>query len=589
MCGIFGSLNNKNRNIESLSQSISHRGPDSFGFWEDDNVSFGHRRLSIIDLSEAANQPMLTKSKDIVIVYNGEIYNYLDLKKKLEKKGYQFSTNSDTEVVLASYQEWGVKSFELFNGIFSFSILDKKNNKLLLVRDHAGIKPLYYSFHKDSLIFCSEIRGFKAFNPNWKQNPDWDALFLTFGFIPSPQTTLMNVYSLSKGNYLIIDIPSGKHKSEKYNQFTFSNIINSKKEAIELVRTTVSESISRNMTSDAPLGIFLSGGIDSSLIALIADSLGHKDLTTLSVTFKEKTFDESPYQKIALDNMRPHRHINQSVDQNDFIENIEDIFNAMDQPSCDSINSYFVSKAAHSNGLKAVLSGVGADEIFGGYPSFSRIGLVDRLSNIPNFILKAMEKFPNEKVSRLSYLGSNLDYGEYLFLRGMVSPHLSSKILGRNIKNIYGALSNLKIENYPRNYDNNLAAFLETNVYMENQLLKDIDYMSMWHSLEVRVPFLDKEILSLMHSISPSIKFNGKVPKYLLVKAFEDILPQGIINRKKQGFTFPLSIWLKQNIDMFKPMLPDTPVTNNILNQFLEGRIHWSRLWALIVYKQFKT
>ena len=591
MCGIVGSFNisfQGDLKIRRASQAIRHRGPDGYGYWEEGGINLGHRRLSIIDLSDDAGQPMTSFNKDVVIVFNGEIYNYLDLKIELENKGYLFQTKSDTEVVLASYQEWGYQAFERFNGMFSFTIFDKNKDRLIVVRDHAGIKPLYYSFQNNSFIFCSEVRGFEVYDPNWQKNPNWDVLFLTFGFIPKPYTTLKDVLSLSKGSYLIIDTLTGKFEKKRYNQFVFDSVINNEKDAIELVRSTVLESISRNMISDAPLGIFLSGGIDSSLIALLADSMGYKDLTTLSVTFKERSFDESPYQKIIIDKMRPHRHIDHNVGANDFIENIDDIFDAMDQPSCDSINSYFVSKAAHDNNLKAVLSGLGADELFGGYPSFNRIKTLEKISKIPNFLLRAMEHFPNEKVSRLAYLGSNSQYGEYLFLRGGMSPSLTSKIVGLPKEEIYNILSNLEIEEHPKAYDKNLAAFLETNIYMENQLLKDIDYMSMWNSLEVRVPFLDKELLGLMHTISPSVKFHGKIPKYLLVKAFEDILPKEVVYRKKQGFTFPFSIWLKQHIEFFKPMLPDTPVAHKILHQFLEGKVHWSRLWSLIVYNQFK-
>jgi len=591
MCGIVGSFNinfQDDLKIRGASQAIRHRGPDGYGCWEEGNINLGHRRLSIIDLSDDASQPMTSFNKDVVIVFNGEIYNYLDLKSELENKKYLFQTKSDTEVVLASYLEWGYQAFERFNGMFALTIFDKKKNRLIVVRDHAGIKPLYYSFQNNSFIFCSEVRGFEAYDPNWQKNPNWDVLFLTFGFIPKPYTTLKDVLSLSKGSYLIIDTLTGKFEKKRYNKFVFDSVINNEKDAIELVRSTVLESISRNMISDAPLGIFLSGGIDSSLIALLADSMGYKDLTTLSVTFKERSFDESPYQKIVIDKMRPHRHIDHNVDAKDFIENIDDIFDAMDQPSCDSINSYFVSKAAHDNNLKAVLSGLGADELFGGYPSFNRIKTLEKISKIPNFLLQAMEYFPNEKLSRLAYLGSNSQYGEYLFLRGGTSPRLTSEILGLSKEEVNDILSKLEIEEHSKTYDQNLAAFLETNIYMENQLLKDIDYMSMWNSLEVRVPFLDKELLSLMHTISPSVKFHGKIPKYLLVKAFEDILPKAVVYRKKQGFTFPFSIWLKQHIEFFKTMLPDTPVTHKILHQFLEGKVHWSRLWSLIVYNQFK-
>lgn len=590
MCGIVGVFNTgplTNAKMTLASQSIRHRGPDSCGYWEDEKVSLGHRRLSIIDLSANANQPMKSSDGNAIIVFNGEIYNYLELKNKLESKGYSFQSDSDTEVALASYQEWGVRAFRDFNGIFSLAIFDRKANELILSRDHAGIKPLYYSFQGGSLIFCSEVRGFQAWDPNWERSPDWGVLFLTFGFIPGPYTTLKNVFSLSKGHYLTINTITGESKEEAYSQLPFEGLIDSEHSAVDLVRSTVVDAVSRNMISDAPLGVFLSGGVDSSLIALLAGSMRPKELTTLSVTFKESLFDESAYQSIVLDKIKPYEHISYNVGADDFLDGIDDIFNAMDQPSCDSVNSYFVSKAAHENGLKTVLSGVGADELFGGYPSFNRIDILKNISRLPSPMLRAMEYIPHEKLSRLFYLGIDSQYGEYLFLRGGMPPKLTSKVLKKEKEKIHSILSNLNLKGRPKTYDRNLAAFLESNVYMENQLLKDIDYMSMWHSLEVRVPFLDKELVSLMEAISPEVKFTSNAPKHLLLKSFSDIIPKEITNRRKQGFTFPIEVWLREHIDFFRPMLPDMPVTHKILRQFLEGRVHWSRVWMLIVYGRF--
>lgn len=590
MCGITGTTINSSsyaNDIRLMTQSIKHRGPDSNGYWEDGLVSLGHRRLSIIDLSDNANQPMTSLNKDIVIVYNGEIYNYQEIKEELINKGHTFSTKSDTEVIIASYQEWGVQAFKRFNGMFAFAIYDQIKKQLFLVRDHAGIKPLYFHISDQKIIFSSEVKAFKAYDPNWKPNEDWSSLFLTFGFIPPPHTTLKDVFSLSKGAYLVVNTSNREFEQKQYNKFTYSNLIRNENEALDLVRSTFTDAVKRNMISDAPLGIFLSGGIDSSLVALVADSLGYKNLNTLSITFDESTFDESPYQKIVLDKMRTHKHTNYKVGATDFIENLDDIFAAIDQPSTDSINSYFVSKAAHNNGLKVALSGLGGDELFGGYPSFNRINSLRTISQIPNSLLRATENFPNEKIARLAYLGMNSNYKDYLFLRGMFSPKMVTKITGRSIEGFNKLFSELQIEDYPLRYDKNLAAFLETNIYMENQLLKDSDYMSMWNSLELRVPFLDKELMQIMHTISPSVKFNSNRPKYLITKAFEHLLPEQIVFRKKQGFTFPFSIWLKKHIEVFKPMLPDTPVTNKILSQFFDGKVHWSRLWSLIVYNKF--
>ncbi len=590
MCGIYGKLNKNGLNrtmLESISNSIGHRGPDYSGHFENDNLYLGHKRLSIIDLSSDANQPMKSIDENYIIVYNGELYNYKEIKQQLITLQFKFRTNSDTEVILVAYQAWGTKAFEHFNGMFAFVIYDKKNNKIILVRDHIGIKPLYYSILDDRLLFCSEMRGFKAYNTNWQSSDNWEVFFLSMGFIPSPYTTLKNVYSLKKGYYLQIDYNSGTQEFVRYNNFSFSNTIHEEKLALEMVRSTFIDAVKRNMISDAPLGIFLSGGIDSSLIAIIANSLGNKDLNTLSITFDELAFNEASYQKIILNKMHPHNHINCNINGNDFIEKLGDILNAIDQPSWDGVNTYFISSAAQKAGLKAVLSGLGGDELFGGYPTFNRTKILKFASNIPNFLLQLSKYFPNEKIARFAFLGSSYLLKDYLFLRGSFNHKDVSSITGFNTEVIKNIFMTYKIEDYPTVCDKNLISFLETNVYLENQLLKDTDYMSMWNSLEVRVPFLDKELMNLVNSISPSVKYNSQLPKYLLTKAFEDIIPKEIIFRKKQGFTFPMSIWLKKYIDVIKLLLPDTPISHKILDQFLAGQTHWSRLWSLIVYKRF--
>jgi len=269
------------------------------------------------------------------------------------------------------------------------------------------------------------------------------------------------------------------------------------------------------------------------------------------------------------------------------MDHLDDLFLAMDQPSWDGVNSYFISQCAHEAGLKAVLSGLGGDELFGGYPSFKRIGLLNQLSKLPGFV-KSLARFaPNDAMTRLSFLNAQTPYKDYLFLRGAFISSTIAGLTGTTEKSVYNTLNQLTIPDYPNVRNMNLAAWNETNVYMEHQLLKDTDSMSMWHSLEVRVPFLDKDLMKLMHKVDPMVKFQFSQPKYLLTKAFSDLLPDDIVFRKKQGFTFPFSIWLKNNIDHFKPLLPDTPLTKPILKGFLEGKIHWSRVWALIVWKKF--
>ena len=593
MCGICGSVSLKHPltyEVSAMSEVIAHRGPDAKGFWNNAKVSFAHRRLSLIDLSPLGNQPMVSSDGKLVLIFNGEIYNFRELRSELKSKGHIFRSGSDTEVVLYAYQEWGTNSFARLNGMFAISLYDIEKEQVVLARDHAGIKTLYYHLSEDQFVFSSEVRGFKAVNPNWEKDENWEIRFLSFGFIPAPFTTLKDVFMIPKGSFLTLEISDNlKVKLESFHQFSFTNSIVSEKEALEQVRKTLLRAVDRHMVADAPLGIFLSGGIDSSLVALIADHLGHQDLNTLSITFDEATFSEEPYQNIVLGKMKPHHHRAYNVDGAMFMDHLDDIFEAMDQPSWDGVNSYFISKCAQEAGLKAVLSGLGGDELFGGYPSFRRIGMLNTLTNLPEFV-KSLARFaPKDNIERIGFLNAETNYKDYLFLRGAFTPSIIASLTGKSEKAVLENLGNLSLFDYPVVRNLNLAAYLESNIYMENQLLKDTDYMSMWHSLEVRVPFLDKEMMELMCKIKPSVKFNFSQPKYLLTKAFSDLLPNEIVFRKKQGFTFPFNIWLRNNMDYFKGLLPDTPETKKLVNGFLEGKVHWSRLWALMVWKKFKN
>jgi asparagine synthase (glutamine-hydrolysing) len=266
-----------------------------------------------------------------------------------------------------------------------------------------------------------------------------------------------------------------------------------------------------------------------------------------------------------------------------FIDHLSDIFKAMDQPSWDGVNSYFISQCAHEAGLKAVLSGLGADEIFGGYPSFGRINLLKKGIALPRLMKRLARFSPKDTLSRLDFLNLKCNYNEYLFLRGGFNPETVAQLTGKKEEEVVEILNGLHLDDYPKTKDKNLASFLETNVLMENQLLKDTDYMSMWHSLEVRVPYLDRKLMEAVYSIDPAIKYNTQRPKYLLTKAFEDLLPDGVVFRKKQGFTFPFSVWMLNNKELFKAMLPDSAVSYKIWQSFVNGKLHWSRVWALIV------
>jgi len=384
MCRIAGIINIEdgfNSNLEAkvlkMRDSMSHGGPDGAGVYIDkgNGVLLANRRLSIIDLSSLGHQPMSDEKENIWITYNGEIYNHHELRKWLITKGHKFKSSSDTEVIIHAYEELGEKAFKKLIGMFAFCIYDRSRRLVYLVRDHAGIKPLYYSISNNNLIFASEIRAFKAINKGWEENPDWTIYFLIFGHIPEPYTTLKDVYMLPKGSFLKFDLKTKKYNICGYERLKFIDEIRNSEDATSGVRDLFKKAVQRHLISDAPIGVFLSGGIDSSLVTLIASQFQGENLRTLSVVFNEKEYSEERYQDLVVNKIHS-KHRAYLVTEEDFINHLNDIFSAMDQPTVDGINTYFISKCAKEEGLKAVLSGLGGDELFGGYPSFQRIDKV---------------------------------------------------------------------------------------------------------------------------------------------------------------------------------------------------------------------
>lgn len=555
-------------------------GPDDEGIYIDDKfpLALGHRRLALIDLSSAGHQPMADAEGMLQLIFNGEIYNFQELKKELQGLGYTFKTKTDTEVILKAFIQWGRQCFERFNGMFSIALWDKRNNELILARDHAGIKPLYYSLTNNKLIFASEIRAFKVYDPTWIENPDWKVCLLSFGHIPEPVTTLQNVQPLARGTCAVIKLPSLQIEHHRFSNFIFTDTITDLPTAVDIVKQNLEKAVQRHLISDAPIGLFLSGGIDSSLLTLIAHKYIGKNLKTLSIIFEDASVNEQPFQKIIIDKTEAH-HQSFLVTEKDFATALPDILEAMDQPSIDGINSYFISKYARQYGLTAVLSGLGADELFGGYNSFNHASRASNIQKLPSFIPGLAEHFSNQKFKKAVFLKRKDHVGEYLFNRGFYSPRQVAGFLSISEKEVQGVLSNVSIDALDKKTDHrNRVSHIETNLYMQNQLLKDTDYMSMWHSLEVRVPFLDKELMQAVYSIAPSIKYDPKIGKHLLIKAFDDLLPKEIWQRKKQGFTFPFNKWMK-NIQSHDRK----DNYRKIRDSFKKGKLHWGRYWAYLL------
>ncbi len=590
MCRIAGIVDLSNTydlqpSIITMRDSMHRGGPDDAGILIDEErrLAFGHRRLSLLDLSAAGHQPMIDNNSGNTIIFNGEIYNFLDIKSELSAKGYQFKTATDTEVILAAYHAYGTACFARFNGMFALAIWDKAANKIVLVRDHAGIKPLYYYISNNQLVFASEIRGFKALDPHWPENENWRIPFLTFGHLPEPFTTLKDVQPVQKGSFLEVDLNTLKNKLTTFNQFEFSRQITNLEEAVGLVRNKLDQAVKRHLISDAPIGLFLSGGVDSSLLTLIANKYIGDNLKTLSIVFEDASLNEAPYQQLIVDKTNA-RHHSFLVTEKEFEEELPNILEAMDQPSTDGINSYFICKYARKYGLTAVLSGLGADELFGGYPSFNRTSTINFIQKFPASIIGLSQFVPKEKIRKLGFAKRKDLLGHYLFNRGSYTPEQVSKLLGSSTSYIKEVLNEVRFCNLPADTDvRDKVSWIETNLYMQNQLLKDTDYMSMWHSLEVRVPFLDKELMQAAFSIAPEIKYDSRIGKHLLIKAFDDILPKAIWQRKKQGFTFPFYKWMQQ-----VELRSKDAVYSQIQKQYSDKKLHWSRYWGYLLTQDSK-
>jgi len=583
MCRIAGIFNPSSSNIEAdvrkMSDAMFRGGPDDEGIFVHPQLSLAlaHKRLSILDLSHAGHQPMQTQDEKIQVVFNGEIYNFKEIREELIQLGHDFKSKGDTEVILYSYQQWGKQCFQRFNGMFAIAIWDEQEKEIVLARDHAGIKPLYYHLSKELFCFASEIRAFTNLFPQWEMESYWKPLFLMFGHLPEPYTTLKNVVTLTKGEWLSVHLPDMTLQRGCFYKENYTSTITDEDEAIALVRDILPKAVKRHLISDAPLGLFLSGGIDSSLLTLLASPILKDQLQTLSVQFDEAVFSEEKYQQIIID-LTESKHKFCKVSQADFEEALPDIFNAMDQPSIDAINTYFISKHAKLCGLKAVLSGIGADELFGGYPSFYRFNQWQYLQHLPLLAKKLAGKLDNN-FARLSFGSLSPMLSLYLMNRGLFTVRKAAKLTDIAVKEVEEALEKVTLPGKADFRNLNANALMETDLYMKNQLLKDADYMSMWHGIEIRTPFLDKELTSCVNRISPLVKFKSDVAKKLLVEAFSTILPPEIWYRKKQGFTFPFSQWIKG----IHSLGPVSKTEKFVFDHYNEDKIHWSRYWAVKV------
>lgn len=569
--------------VENMCDVMKHGGPDGRGMFQsnDMRITLGNRRLALIDLTADGNQPM-RHGENLVITFNGEVYNHPEIRKELQILGHTFKTSSDTEVILVAYEAWGKSAFIKLKGMFAFALADLVEEKTFLVRGPIGIKPLYFSYQDNTLTFASEVKAFGKSHFTFEEEKNWKTYYLAFGHIPEPFTTLEGVCALPKGHILEMDLKKSSLSIKRYYHFDYTENIIKKANAEKVVRESLRLSVRNHLLADAPIGLFLSGGIDSSILALLADE-SSTHITTVSVNFSDPNFSEKKYQTIIAEKTLS-KHAGYTLTFKEFEANFDNALNAMDQPSNDGMNTWFISKFAKEIGLKAVLSGVGADELFGGYASFRRSRLISVLKLLPAIVLKTIALLPFNSAKRCYFLSYKNLVGEYLFLRGLYTPETISKLLKIPKIKVNSVLSRLNLETPDIKFRKEKAriSWLETNLYLQNQLLKDTDSMSMSQGLEVRTPFLDVDFVQNCLHIKSTLRFDNKQKKRLLVDAFEGILPTEIWARQKMGFTFPFENWLKKIEKLNSPELySDNKTATDLYQKFKMGKLPWAKMLAL--------
>jgi asparagine synthase (glutamine-hydrolysing) len=594
MCRISGILN-PNLPLKSLEGAVQqmcaaqkHGGPDDEGLWHDERAGLvlGHRRLSLLDLSAAGHQPMIYKDR-YVISYNGEVYNFQVLKKELQQLGHHFITQTDTEVILAAYEQWGTQSFAKLEGMFAFALWDKEEKKILLVRDPSGIKPLYYFFKDGTLAFASETRAFRFVPGAAEANPEWPVYMLAYGHLPEPVTTLKDVKPLPKGFFISYDAERKELSMQNFSFYSFNEWATDLQSPEKKLAALLRDSVNSHLIADAPVGVFLSGGIDSGILFLLAAELKKQGLNSLSLYFKEGKYSEKKYQDLLLEKVQCQRH-QYLLDKDQFEKALPRVLSDMDQPSSDGINTWFISQYAKQQGLKAVLSGIGADELLGGYPSFKRIAMATELQNLPGIFHGSWWK-RSRKYSRVTYLRMPGLTGLYLFLRGQHTPGEIARQLDADETQVWDILQQTPVMPAAEQlHKGNLASYIETNLYMQNQLLRDADAMSMAHGIEIRVPFLDHHFRQYCMGISPKKKYGGAIPKSLLIDAFKTELPGPVWNRPKMGFAFPFTEWFGSSDYVKEIVAAGGAKAGNNYNEFLSGKKHWSQ-WLSLQLAQNRT
>ncbi len=632
MCGIAGgvfwngSIDGRAAEdaVRRMVQAVAHRGPDGRGVFSSRAATdanrrpfavLGQARLAIIDVSDAGAQPMGGPGDRPWITYNGETYNFMAVKSQLEADGVSFSSKSDTEVILRGYDKWGLDVLKQLRGIFAFGLWDERRQRLLIARDHLGIKPLYYFRGEGFLLFASEVRALLA-SGLVPRRLDLTALWQYLGCqaIPAPLTLVDGVRALEPAHWMTIGPDGETAEGQYWNMLAATDHRRevSAEESRRLVGDLLRNAVAANMVSDVPVGAFLSGGIDSSAVVALMRETGHTP-RTFSVGFDEQAYDESQHAEVVARRFKTeHTHV--QLTGASLLDQLPQALGAMDQPTGDAVNTYVVSGAVRARGIKVALSGLGGDEIFGGYPSFARLTRIADLTRIWGRAPAALRNFAGGAVRALGRSSVQASKtAAVLESDGSVSAMfpLTRQLLSAEQRlALFEPTVLARVTDQANPYDRLLAAayagapdadlfakisFAESRTYMHDVLLRDTDQMSMAHGVEVRVPLLDHLLVDLVTSLPETVKQpGGDTPKPLLVESLGKLLPESIVHRPKQGFALPFDPWMRGPLRAFCERrlgglagrgLMNAAAIDRLWQSFLaKGHdVSWSRLWTLIV------
>ncbi|MEP7278883.1 MAG: asparagine synthase (glutamine-hydrolyzing) [Bacteroidota bacterium] len=606
MCGIAGILYFNTSTVanpalvKKMTDAMAHRGPNADGFFSEDNLLLGHRRLSVIDLSEGANQPFTDHTQRYHMVFNGELFNFREVKAGITD--HVFRTSGDTEVLIEAFARRGMDCLSQFKGMFAFALWDRVEKTLYLVRDRLGVKPLYYYADDHCLVFASEIRAILASGlAPAKLNKAAVANFLQYQSVSPPDSIVSGIHELPAAHFM--RVKQGRLEQHCYWDITALNPVTTtdpsviKKHIYELLQ----QAVSQRLVSDVPIGAFLSGGIDSSAVVALMSRVSISKPVTFNIAFEEKAFDESAYAEIVAKKFNTEHH-KIVLKPEAMLEELGHALNAMDTPTGDGINTYVVSKAIKKAGLTVALSGVGGDELFAGYPFFKKYYQLHKQS----FAWKAsagLRKLAagfagNSKWHNLLATGGAGIADIYPVLRQIVSPLEIEKLTRlKNTRDVVAALLKEKEKAISQFPSFSQVSIAEYGGYTQQTLLKDTDQMGMAVSLEIREPFFDHELIEYVLGIPDKIKY-PHYPKQLLVESLGDLLPPEIVHRTKQGFTFPWQIWMKNELKSFCESHIDRICERDFINadnlkkkwtDFLlnDKQSGWMELWLFVILENW--